>query len=174
MGSAITEGYLLDTNVASAAWDKGSPRHTEVRDRLAELGDSPLLLSVVSLAEIEYGLKVAPSIDVDRQREVRRVMAQYRALPIDRHTAQAYAGIRAALFAKYSPRDRRGRLIARYVEELTEPTSGLELGIQENDLWIASTAVQYNLIFATRDQGGGMRRIIAEASYSGRTEFWTV
>ena len=47
------------------------------------------------------------------------------------------------------------------------------MGIQENDLWIVSTAVQYNLVFVTDDRRGGMRNIIEKANYSHRTQFWS-
>ena len=57
----------------------------------------------------------------------------------------------------------------KHVEDLVEPTTGKELGIDENDLWIVSTAVEYNLVFITQDQKGSMRRIIEAAGYASRT-----
>ena len=96
-------------------------------------------------------------------------MASFNVLEITRYTARTYAEARANLFRKYSPRDRRGRLTAKYVEDLVERTTGKELGIQENDLWIVSTAVEQNLIFVTRDR---MQRVIDAAQYAQRTEYW--
>lgn len=99
-------------------------------------------------------------------------MAQYECLDIDCNTSEPYSDIRASLFKKYSPRDRRNRLIMKRIEDLVEPTTGKELGIDENDLWIVSTAVEYNLVFITRDQKGSMRRIVEAANYTLRTLFW--
>ena len=163
------EGYLLDTNIASASWDYGAPSHSYVRQRLEGLGDALVYVATVSIAEVEYGLQIAPSIDAKRQAAVRREMAGFKVLHIDHHTAMTYAEIRANLFRTHAPRNRRGRIAQRYVEDLVERTTGKELGIQENDLWIVSVAVQYNLIFATKDR---MHSIIEAAEYSERTEYW--
>lgn len=166
------EAYLLDTNVASAAWDQGNKAHSITRSRLLQLDQDRVFISSITIAEIEYGLKTAPSLDSHRQQIVRREMSAYKVLSVDRHTAEPYSDIRAIIFQNYAPRDRRGRIKARYVEDLVEPTTGKELGIQENDLWIVSVAIQYNLVLVTNDLGGGMRRVIEAAQYAHRTEYW--
>ena len=163
------EGYLLDTNIASASWDYGAPSHKNVRQRLEKLGDALVYVSAVSIAEVEYGLRIAPSIDMQRQSTVRDAMASFKVLNVDQHTAKEYAEIRADLFRAHSPRNRRGRLTQKYVEDLVDRTTGKEFGIQENDLWIVSVAVQYNLIFVTTDR---MHRVIDAAKHSDRTEYW--
>jgi len=96
-------------------------------------------------------------------------MAGFKVLDIDQHTAMTYAEIRANLFRTYAPKNRRGRITQRYIEDIVERTTGKELGIQENDLWIVSVAIQYNLIFVTKDR---MLRVIEAAEYSERTEYW--
>ncbi len=126
-------------------------------------------VSVVTLAEVEYGLLVSPAIDPRRQAIVKDTMFSFEVLQIDRHTSQEYARIRAGLFRKYSPKDRRGRIRRKYVADLVERTTDKQLGIQENDLWIVSTAVQYDLVFATRDR---MDRLLEEAGHFEKTEFW--
>ena len=164
-----TEGYLLDTSVASSSWDMGSPSHGAVLRRLNNLGDGLVFVSVVSFGEVEYGLAAAPKIVLSRQETVRTAMGSYRVRDVNRHTAKVYGEIRGDLFRKYSPRDRRGRLTAKWVEDLIERTTGKELGIQENDLWILSTAKQHNLVLVTMDR---MRRLVEVADYSRRTEYW--
>ena len=163
------EGYLLDTNIASASWDYGAPSHKSVRQRLGELGDALVYVAAVSIAEVEYGLLTAPSIDAQRQTTVRNAMGSYQVLNVDEHTAQTYAEIRANLFRTHAPRNQRGRLTKKNVEDLVDRTTGKQLGIQENDLWIVSVAVQYNLIFVTNDK---MLRIIEAAKYFDRTDYW--
>jgi len=164
------EGYLLDTNIASAAWDFGSPSHINVSQRLKELGDAIVYVSAVTIAEVEFGLLTAPCIDLQRQSNVRSAMSNYEILYVDQHTAEEYAEIRAELFLAHSPKDRRGRLTKRFIEDLVDRTTGKELGIQENDLWIVSVAKQYNLIFVTNDRR--MQKIIDAAEYSDRTVNW--
>lgn len=169
------EGYLLDSSVASIAWDSGNPNHEAIRRRLVEIADELLFISSVTLAEVEYGLLTAPHIDILRQEAVRNAMAGYlpsQVLSIDRHTAKEYARIKSVLFMTYSPRNRRGRLTKKRVEDLVERSTGKELGIQENDLWIVAIAVNYHLRFVTRDEGSGMTRIVRAANYAHRTDYW--
>ncbi|MXZ03304.1 MAG: type II toxin-antitoxin system VapC family toxin [Chloroflexi bacterium] len=164
-----TNAYLLDTNIASAAWDFGSPNHSVVRERLKQLASSIVYVSAITIAEVEYGLEIAPNIDVERQSKVREAMQNYTVLHVDHHTAPVYGKIRANLFRAHAPRNRRGRLSRRRVEDLVDRTTGKELGIQENDLWIVSVAVQYNLDFVTNDR---MHRVIEAADYHEHTNFW--
>ena len=115
------EAYLLDTTIASFAWYEGSTRHLETRERLGAIGDDLVFVSAVSVAEVEYGLNLFPMAR-ETQNGIRNAMRGYTVLPIDHHTAQNYGEIKAILFQKYAPRDRRDRIASRYVEDLTERT----------------------------------------------------
>ena len=165
------EGYLLDTNMARSACHKGSKPHERVRAWLGTLGDDPVFISAVSLAESEYGLELV-QLPAQMKLGIRSAMATYTILPIDRHTAEIYGRVRAILFNSHAPRKQRDKVGTRYAEDLREFTSGKELGIQENDLWIVSVAVAYNLVFVTEDRAGGMGRIVDAANYTNRTQYW--
>jgi len=146
------DGYLFDTNAVGPLWNVRHPEHDAVNTFFASVSGSPVWLSTIVLAEIEYGLKVTPKIDVESQNQVRREMSKCPLiLDIDKHTIGPYSDLRAELFKKYSPRNRRGRLTVKWPEDLVEQTSAKELGIQENDIWIAAQAIQYNLILVTED-----------------------
>lgn len=156
----MADGYLLDTSIASIAFDAGNPSHAEVQTRLRAFGDDPLWICSVSVGEVEYGLHVSPRIDAMRQQTVRKNLHLYTVLKVDRHTGQTYGELRAELFRTYGSQDARGRLKEKRPESLIDRTTSRELGIQENDLWIVSAAVQYNLRFVTRDH---MERILEAA-----------
>ena len=96
-------------------------------------------------------------------------MAAFVALPIDHHMADSYAELRSRLFRRFSPRNGRGRLTAKWVAALTDDTDDRTLGIQENDLWQASLAMERNLILATNDR---MTRIADVAGPDLRIEQW--
>lgn len=170
MVSNNPEVYLLDTNIASAAWNVRHSAHTVVIDKLRQLGLARIFISCVTIAEIEFGLQVTPQIDADKQRIVRSNMDSYEPLRIDKHTAKEYARIRASLFRQFWPKSRS--LKFRYIEDLVDEVTGKSLGIQENDLWIVSVAVQYNCILVTGDRASGMQRIVDVAQYQGRTQYW--
>ena len=130
-----------------------------------------MFISAVSVAESEYGLELVP-LDAKMKLDIRNAMATYTILSIDRHTAEIYGRVRAILFNSHAPRKQLDKVGTRYAEDLREFTSGKELGIQENDLWIVSVAVAYNLVFVTADRAGGMRRIVDAANYTNRTQYW--
>ena len=165
----MSDTYLLDTNIASALWDEYHRNHRAFRERLAKLRDAAVCVSVVSLAEVEYGLKIAPRIDEERQRGVRTNMSRFEVLALDRHVVEYYAELRARLFRKYSPKNSRGRLTAKVVPDLWERSPDKLLGIQENDLWIASVAVERNLVLVTSDR---LTHIQAVAGDDLRVERW--
>ncbi len=166
------DAYLLDTSIASAAWDKGHQLHEFVRSKMAALGAAPFYVCPITLAEVEYGLQLARTIDTERQRAMRQAMAHFDILPIDKHTTPIYGEIRAKLFLQHAPRHQRTLPKVSYVEDLIDLTTGKSLGIQENDLWLISVAVQYDARFVTRDRAGGMRRILDAAGHTARTDFW--
>ncbi len=170
----MADAYLLDTSIASIAWDGNHRHHKEVRQRLAALGEDSISVCSISLGEVEYGLQVSPGVDTARHAVVRQAMLQYKIWDVDRHTAEYYSNIRGGLFQQYAPRDRRGRLTKKRPEDLVDRTTGRELGIQENDLWIVSVAVQYDLRFITKDN---MQRIldVARDVYAyDRAEVWVL
>lgn len=171
------DAYLLDTSVASIAWDGGNKDHALIRGRLAALGDSTITVCAISIGEVAYGLDITEGADLSRHRAVRDAMETYFVWPVDKDTCQYYGVLRGKLFRDYSPLDKRGRIKAKRPEELRDTTSALELGIQENDLWIVSIAVQYDLHLITRDGGGGMQRIleIAKEKFNyDRAELWKI
>ncbi len=152
------DGYLFDTNAVSPLWNVRHPEHDIIKDFFASVSQSPVWLSTIVLAEIEYGMKITPEMDIDSQNQVRHEMSNHPfILDIDKHTIGPYSDLRAELFKKFSPRDRRGRLTVKWPEDLIERTSAKELGVQENDIWIAAQAIQYNLILVTGDH---MQRLV--------------
>jgi tRNA(fMet)-specific endonuclease VapC len=148
------DGYLLDTNAASVLWDARHVDHGKIRSFLESVSSAPVWISIITLAEVEYGLKTAPSTNADLQKNVREQMSKYlEVLAPDKHTIAPYSDLRSELFKAYAPRDRKGRLTKKWPEDLFERTSAKELhGTQENDIWIAALAMQYNLILVTDDR----------------------
>lgn len=148
------DGYLLDTNAASVLWDARHADHDKIRSFLSSVSPAPVWISIIALAEVEYGLKTAPEMHLERQKAVRTEMARYHeVLEPDKHTVAPYSDLRAELFKAYAPLDRKGRITRKWPEDLFERTSAKELhGTQENDIWVASLAIQYNLILLTEDR----------------------
>lgn len=167
------DGYLLDTNAASVLWDQRHLEHTRIREFLQRVADAPTWISSVVLGEIEYGLKIAPQIDERRQEVIRRQMAKFPLiLDVTKHTKEPYSDLRAALFEKYSSKDKRDGLKAKWPEDLHDRTTAKELGVQENDLWIAAQALQYNLVLITDDHMNRIQEVSIILAYSLQLASW--
>jgi predicted nucleic acid-binding protein len=152
-------GYLLDNNVISVLARPADSRRPVVIGRLNAVGESPVLLPVIAIAEIEFGLEKAEKPDLKQRSDLRAFLARYpHPLPVDRHTIEPYALIRAEIWRRHATPKKRGHK-EKLPEQLTDRVTGKELGIDERDLLIASIAVQYRLTLATVDRNAGMMRI---------------
>lgn len=170
----MSDAYLLDTSIASIAWDGDNPNNSLVRQKLTTLASNSLFVCPVSLGEVEYGLQIFLGIDQERHDQVRQAMQQYSVLDINKHTAKYYAEIRGELFKKYAPKDRAGRVTKKRPEDLLDVTTSRELGIQENDLWIVSVAIQYDLFFITQDKMQFIFEITDKLYAHKRYEVWNL
>ncbi|MBN1842386.1 MAG: PIN domain-containing protein [Deltaproteobacteria bacterium] len=168
-------GYLLDTTAVSILWDARHPDRERINAFLQNISLSPFWISIVVLAEVEYGLKIAPKMDISRQNDVRKEMGQFPfVLDLDKHTVGPYSDLRAALFKKYAPKDPKGRVAKRKrrPEDLVDRTTAKELGVQENDIWIAAQAIQYNLILVTQDRMSRIAEVSSTLSYPLQIAAW--
>lgn len=161
------KGYLLDTNAVSDWLDSSRFRHVAISDRIERLADTGaiLLISTVVLGEIEYGIRVAPKGKQESLGELRKQIDTqfvHRRLVLDvaRSTALVYGDLRARLFDKYAPRNKRTKGLRP--EQLTSPETSLLLGIQENDLWIAAQAIERNLVLVSNDAMKRIRKVAPE------------
>jgi tRNA(fMet)-specific endonuclease VapC len=167
------DGYLLDTNAASILWDIRHRENETLKSFIQKNEQSPFWISIVVFAEIEYGLKTAPWMDESLQVAVRKKMSAFPLiLEMDKHTVGPYSDLRAALFEKYSPKDKRGRLKAKWPEDLQERKSAKELGVQENDIWIAAQAVQYNLLLVSGDYMRHLQEVSTDLNYPLQLASW--
>jgi tRNA(fMet)-specific endonuclease VapC len=147
--------YLLDTNIASALWDEGDEHHDDALEfaRNAAASGDVLYVSRITIAEIEYGYELYTSKDPNRRRKAEANMRAFtRIKDIDENTTQPYAKIRAELYRQHAPKKPSGKIKNVRPERLIDKTTGADLGIQENDLWIAAIAVEYNMILVSDDR----------------------
>ena len=156
------QGYLLDNNIVRYWFDGGCPEHGPVFQHIHRLpAGTPLAVSAITLGEIEYGLRVldaAPDYEAELAGFIQEQFPMI--LSVTATTRIDYGTIRAQLFRKYAPRDLRRKL--RLPEQLVDPVSGLNLGIQENDLWIAAQAVAHKLVLVSNDRLTHLREVAPE------------
>ena len=150
------KGYLLDTNILDY-WirkDKG------VHERIEALAPkTPLRISVITLGEIEYGHMVeSPKGRTPIQTEYKKFIQRQLPAPllISSTTSMYYGQVRARLFDKFAPKKAKNKKLRP--EQLLNPATGLQLGIQENDIWIAAQAIERGLVLISNDKH--MKRIV--------------
>ncbi len=174
--------FLLDTNIWAYWYNhKGYPKESaNIQKQIEELITREQnveqfvwqpAISVISWGEIDYGYNVMPKKEQAREAEFRKFNSGVAPwlVPINRHTAKTYGELRARLFEKYAPRNKRTKGLRP--EQLIDPVTSLELGIQENDLWIAAQAATFNLTLVTND---AMKRISEVAGKSLHIANWAV
>lgn len=175
--------FLLDTNIWEYWYNhKGHPKESaNIQKRIEELINREqnvekfvwqLAISMITWGEIDYGYNVMPKKEQSREAEFRKFISGVApwSVPINRHTAKTYAELRARLFEKYAPKNKRTKGLRP--EQLIDPVTSLELGIQENDLWITAQAATFNLTLVTNDQK--IKRIREVAGKSLDIDNWAV
>jgi tRNA(fMet)-specific endonuclease VapC len=130
--------FLLDTNYCSYA----ILGNTQILDRLANLGNVS-----ISTCTIVKGELIDMAARSQRRQAnlalVQRFLLGLHIYPIDQTTAEIYGNLKATVFDRYAPKDKAQR----------RRTSITQLGIGENDLWIAAIALQHQLTLLTADRG---------------------
>jgi predicted nucleic acid-binding protein len=156
-------GYLLDNNIISILVTPSDRRYQGVLANFEALGEAPVFLPVIGIAEIEFGMAKAERANDTQRGQIRAFFRRYpNHLGIDDATVEPYALIRVQVWREHATAKARGHQ-EKVPEELLDRVSGQSLGIDERDLLIASVASQYGLVLVTNDQGQGMRRIEAAA-----------
>jgi predicted nucleic acid-binding protein len=172
------EGYIFDTNAVSD-WING---HPILAPRINALdAEAQVRVSAITLGEFEFGNNLILSnrdlteID-DFERFIARVFIEDRVLAVTRTTRYVYGPLRARIFEKYPPIGKK----QNHVEKCFDKITGSDLGIDENDLWIASQAIERGLTLITNDKmeyikgaaedlGNAMREI----GWQLKVEDWT-
>jgi tRNA(fMet)-specific endonuclease VapC len=172
--------YLLDTNILRYWYEKTCDEHARVVARVDSVRQpdprtkyvSRLFVSVVTLGEIEYGHRVAHAPDPVKQAAYAKFVREQCpvSLEMTNHVAEQYGEMRAWLFNNCGPNVKRSK--AKRAEELVNPTTGKELGIDENDIWIAAQAKTHNLVLVTHDSRGNFGKMLNQFAPALTVEDW--
>ncbi|GAA6614839.1 type II toxin-antitoxin system VapC family toxin [Scytonema sp. NUACC26] len=128
--------YLLDTNHCSAA----ILGDANLLRRIAEVENSLITTCVIVQGEL------VDMVERSQYREsnldlIHRFLQGIYIYNIDASTATIYGQLKAALFNQFEPKDKSKQ----------RKTKIVDLGFDENDIWIAAIALQNNLTVVSRD-----------------------
>lgn len=173
--------FLLDTQTIRYWYDTGCTQHAAVIANVAILrqntltsGVKPkLLVSVVTLGEIEFGHRVALSPDPVTQAKYIKFVREELPHPFElsQDAAEVYGDLRMRLFNKYAPADKRKPKMRP--EQLIDPATARELQIQENDLWLCAQAIAHGMVFVTNDRMKPIRDVAAGMNPQLIIQNWT-
>ncbi len=152
---------LLDNNVISVLASDKDGRRPNTEAHLRASSGCQILLPIMAVAEIECGMARVHNPSAEPQRvKVREFLARFPVLPFDENVVRPYSLLRAKLWEMCGQPAGSGReKTLKLPEELCDPVSGNQLGIDERDLQIVSIALAYNLALATLDRETGMLTI---------------
>jgi tRNA(fMet)-specific endonuclease VapC len=146
--------YLFDASVLSARLNEDHVYHASASAVIDALPfESLKLVSVITLGEIDYGIRLAEQLGaikrLDEFRQRLDVIRRYTPLDLTHHTSEAYAELKARIASHVYKRP--NRKLPRWIEDWIDLGSGKGLQIDENDLWICAQAKERDLILVTTD-----------------------
>jgi len=127
---------LLDTNhcFRIIAGDQ------RLMDRLSRIARDAVLISVVVAGELYYGAAKSEQIDANWS-DVDEFLRLFAVVPVSSSVAVEFGRLKAALLNRFGPRERAKR---RDFDLAT-------LGLDDNDLWIAATALDRDAVLVSAD-----------------------
>jgi predicted nucleic acid-binding protein len=146
-------GYLFDTSALSAYLNPDHSNHGSAKIIVDGLShDDSKFVSIVTLAELDFGIRLAELAGSNRLVEYRErlnIVRKYASLPLTHHTSEYYAELKIKIAAKV--RRKAASKMRRWIEDWVDMGSGKQLQIDENDLWICAQAKERDLTVVTGD-----------------------
>jgi predicted nucleic acid-binding protein len=133
---------------------------------------SRFFISAITIGEIEFGHRAVSTPNLVEQAKYLAFLRQESLVPLEvtRHVGEHYGKLKAWLFNTCSPRSMRTK--ATRFRQLVDPISGEELGVQENDVWIAAQAMTHNFVLVTHDTRGNFGRLLKQFASQLNVRDW--
>jgi tRNA(fMet)-specific endonuclease VapC len=141
--------YLLDTNHCSYIIN-GNPQVTNILKSYAGL---TIGVSIITYSELLY-MTEKSELKYQNLSAVQKFLSQVDLYFLDEETAIIYSRLKASVFNYFAPKEKSKHRSFK-IENL---------GFSDHDLWIAATAIQYNLTLVSADSD--FRRIHEVENFS--------
>jgi predicted nucleic acid-binding protein len=165
--------YLIDTNILGLFWDSKSvspsPEAIVLKKKIDSLpAETRCFICPITMSEMEYGILTAPTMTDEKRDGLRKVIQSFIIAELDQYVAKEfYPLLRAKLFEYVGMPRKKKR-----PEQWIDPATSLELGVQENDLWIVAVAMRYNLNFVSRDGMIPIREVVRKNKLNVHFDDW--
>jgi len=128
--------YLIDTNHFSRLIQGD----LTIRQKIAEVGESEIAISIITQGELLYMAYNSEQQQQNLER-VRAYLVDVGLYLINEAIAELYGQFKAELIRHFGPKERQKR----------RRTKIEAIGISDNDLWIACTAIHHSLTVVSAD-----------------------
>lgn len=128
--------YLLDTTHCIRFLYSDPP----VLNKIRSLDKTDISINVIAGGEMLYGIYKSSFFEINMKRLV-EFFDSIKIYPINNETSDFYARLKIGIIRSFGPQDKR---------KLRNTTTE-SLGFKENDLWIAASAIQHDLILVSGD-----------------------
>ena len=128
--------YLIDTNHFSRLIQGD----LTIRQKIAEVGESEIAISIITQGELLYMAYNSEQQQQNLER-VRAYLVDVGLYLINEAIAELYGQFKAELIRHFGPKERQKR----------RKTKIEAIGISDNDLWIACTAIHHSLTVVSAD-----------------------
>lgn len=139
--------YLLDTNHCTFLIE-GEPT---VINHLQEVGNALTVTSIIVAGELQFMAQNSQQKTANLLK-IRAFLQRIDVYSIDLAIAQIYGEFKTELIRQFGPREKSRR----------RTTKLGEIGISENDLWIAATALRHSLTVVSTDSDFERMRQVRE------------
>lgn len=129
--------YLLDTNHFSRLIQGDAA----IRQKIADVGEANIAISIITSGEVYY-MAYHSERRQENLRRVKTYLADIGIYSLSEPISELYGEFKSDLIRHYGPKDREKR----------RKTKIDAIGISDNDLWIACTALNHGLIVVSKDQ----------------------
>ncbi|MBD2212655.1 type II toxin-antitoxin system VapC family toxin [Nostoc linckia FACHB-104] len=141
--------YLLDTNHCSFLME-GVP---SVANHLRSLGQVQLATSVIVAGELRFMAQNSQEKAANLIK-INLFLRRINLYGIDKETTEIYGDFKSEIIKQFAAKDKNKR----------KTTKLHTIGISENDLWIAATAIRHSLIIVSCDSDFERMRQVREFS----------
>ncbi|MCW5318501.1 PIN domain-containing protein [Nostoc sp. KVJ3] len=141
--------YLLDTNHCSFLIE-GVP---SVANHLRSLGQVQLATSVIVAGELHFMAQNSEQKAANLIK-INAFLRRINLYGIDKETTEIYGDFKSEIIKQFGPKEKSKR----------RTTKLTTIGISENDLWIAATALRHSLILVSCDSDFERMRQVLEFS----------
>lgn len=155
--------YLFDTTSLSVFGRLKSGGNdslcTVFAKKLEGRQDARIVICPICVGELRRGALIKP--DESILNYLKQIINTFQeVLPIDDGVADCYSILWARLFNEYASENKKAGSPGKIrMRELLSPTHTYDMQVQENDLWLAATAMYYKLILVTHDKMARLKSI---------------